>query len=168
MKAAGCALALALLAPPAWAVNKCTGADGRVTFQDAPCAGRGEALDIRPASGMAPPARAQTAPPPPAAAVAPAPAPPAPAAPAVAPARSALERMADRCLDWYKPLLRDPASAYWTEARFEDKRVLRMDLHAKNGFGGVAVRQAACEFDSGRFSADWTKIQAKRLNWSVD
>ena len=27
------------------------GADGRVTFQDAPCAGRGEALDIRPASG---------------------------------------------------------------------------------------------------------------------
>ena len=25
------------LAAPSWAVNKCTGADGKVTFQDAPC-----------------------------------------------------------------------------------------------------------------------------------
>lgn len=30
--------ALALLAAPAWAVNKCTQPDGAVVFQDAPCA----------------------------------------------------------------------------------------------------------------------------------
>ena len=42
--------ALALTAP-SWAVNKCTGADGKVVFQDAPCAGKGEKLDVRPASG---------------------------------------------------------------------------------------------------------------------
>lgn len=28
-----------LAAAPAWAVNKCTGADGKVTFQDTPCTG---------------------------------------------------------------------------------------------------------------------------------
>ena len=48
-------LAVALLmTAPAWAVNKCTGADGKVAFQDAPCAGKGEKLDVRPASGKAP------------------------------------------------------------------------------------------------------------------
>lgn len=30
---------LAALCSPAWAINKCTGPDGRVTFQDAPCTG---------------------------------------------------------------------------------------------------------------------------------
>ncbi|OGB58422.1 MAG: hypothetical protein A2503_10065 [Burkholderiales bacterium RIFOXYD12_FULL_59_19] len=29
---------LAVLCAPAWAINKCTGADGKVAFQDAPCA----------------------------------------------------------------------------------------------------------------------------------
>ncbi|MBX9836009.1 MAG: DUF4124 domain-containing protein [Burkholderiaceae bacterium] len=47
-------LIAALLAAPAWAINKCTGTDGKVSFQDAPCAdGKGEALRIRPASGAA-------------------------------------------------------------------------------------------------------------------
>ena len=45
---AACALALGFLAP-AWAVNKCTGADGKVSFQDAPCVGQGETIDVRPA-----------------------------------------------------------------------------------------------------------------------
>lgn len=35
---------------PAWAVNKCT-IDGKVIFQDAPCIGQGEVLNVRPASG---------------------------------------------------------------------------------------------------------------------
>lgn len=49
-----CALALGCLAP-AWAVNKCTGADGRVSFQDAPCTGQGEKIDVRPAiEGVSP------------------------------------------------------------------------------------------------------------------
>ncbi len=47
------AIALAC-AGPTWAINKCTGPDGKVAFQDAPCAGRGETLDVRPASGRAP------------------------------------------------------------------------------------------------------------------
>ena len=39
------------LGTPAWAVNKCTAADGKVSFQDAPCTGQGEAISIKPASG---------------------------------------------------------------------------------------------------------------------
>jgi hypothetical protein len=43
--------AAALAVSPAWAVNKCTGPDGQITFQDAPCAGKGETITVRPASG---------------------------------------------------------------------------------------------------------------------
>lgn len=39
---------------PVWAINKCTGPSGKVTFQDTPCAGQGEELDVKPASGFAP------------------------------------------------------------------------------------------------------------------
>ena len=46
-------LAAAVLLTPAWAVNKCTGADGKVVFQDAPCSGKGEEIQIKPASGSA-------------------------------------------------------------------------------------------------------------------
>lgn len=42
---------LLLTTAPVWAINKCTGADGKVSFQDAPCLGKGELLDVRPASG---------------------------------------------------------------------------------------------------------------------
>lgn len=45
---AACALALGFLAP-AWGINKCTGADGKVSFQDAPCVGDGEKIEVRPA-----------------------------------------------------------------------------------------------------------------------
>lgn len=45
------AATLALLPLPAAAVNKCTGPDGAIVFQDAPCSGKGETLNIRPASG---------------------------------------------------------------------------------------------------------------------
>ncbi|WP_187305980.1 DUF4124 domain-containing protein [Diaphorobacter nitroreducens] len=162
-----CALALAF---PSWAINKCKGPDGKVVFQDAPCMGQGEKIEVRPASGHTarPPYPASSVP-----TVSQAPAPsPAPAAlPApvpVAPMKSVLESQADQCLAWYRPLLRDPASAYYSEPKFQDKRVLRMTLHATNGFGGVVTRMAACEFDNGKLSAEWTKIQAKRLEWSVN
>ncbi len=48
--------AVLLAASHAWAVNKCTGADGKVSFQDAPCAGtgKGDALTVRPSGGDAP------------------------------------------------------------------------------------------------------------------
>ena len=45
------ATALALLPVPAAAVNKCIWPGGQITFQDAPCVGKGEALTVRPASG---------------------------------------------------------------------------------------------------------------------
>lgn len=36
-----------LMWPQAYAINKCTGADGRVVFQDAVCNGKSETLNIR-------------------------------------------------------------------------------------------------------------------------
>ena len=48
------AAALAGLPGAAVAVNKCVSGDGRVSYQEAPCAGRGGAIDVRPASGAAP------------------------------------------------------------------------------------------------------------------
>ncbi|WP_426306959.1 DUF4124 domain-containing protein [Acidovorax facilis] len=36
-------------AAPTWAVNKCTGADGKVSFQDGPCLGQGEKIEVKPA-----------------------------------------------------------------------------------------------------------------------
>ncbi|WP_255568834.1 DUF4124 domain-containing protein [Comamonas sp. NLF-1-9] len=40
----GCA---ALASANAWAINKCTGPDGKVVFQDLPCAGQGEQMLIK-------------------------------------------------------------------------------------------------------------------------
>ena len=52
------AVAALLLAAgtPTWAVmHKCTQADGRITYQDKPCEnGKGEAIDVRPATGVKP------------------------------------------------------------------------------------------------------------------
>jgi hypothetical protein len=54
MKTQAALLALSCLAvSSAWAINKCTGADGSVVFQDAPCSGKGEQLYVRPSSGVA-------------------------------------------------------------------------------------------------------------------
>ncbi|MBN9411360.1 MAG: DUF4124 domain-containing protein [Burkholderiales bacterium] len=47
-------MVLVAVAGPAVAVNKCEGSDGRTVFQDAPCAGRGETVQVRPAAGAAP------------------------------------------------------------------------------------------------------------------
>lgn len=167
-------IAALLVAAQAWAINKCKTPEGKTVFQDAPCAGEGEKLDVRPAGGHAVRAPATAAPVPVAAAAPPPPAvpaaPPAPApiAPPAAPVKSALEASADTCLAWYKPHLRDPASAYYSGHKFEDKRVLRMDLHAKNGYGGVQILKAVCEFENGRFNEGWTKLQAERLGWKLN
>lgn len=48
IRCVACSLLLVFLAP-AWAINKCTDASGKVSFQDAPCAGRGEKIEARPA-----------------------------------------------------------------------------------------------------------------------
>lgn len=51
-------LALSVNFKEAQAINKCIGADGKVAFQDAPCTGNGEKMDVRPASGHSAPAAA--------------------------------------------------------------------------------------------------------------
>lgn len=53
--------AMLLSAAPAWAINKCTGPDGKTVFQDAPCAGKGGKIEVKPASGNAPVAPAPAA-----------------------------------------------------------------------------------------------------------
>lgn len=47
-------LAALLAATQAQAINKCTAPDGSTVFQDAPCAGKGSSITVRPASGPAP------------------------------------------------------------------------------------------------------------------
>ncbi len=162
-------LGFTVASAPAWAINKCAAPDGKMVFQDAPCAGEGETLDVRLSRGFVVAARTPAPIP---VAMAPMATPvPAVAAPTMAmrfaPTRNLMEVQADKCLAWYKPLLRDPASAYYTEPRFEDKRVMRMTLHAKNGYGGVEVLEAVCEFENGKLSESWTKLQAKRVGWEV-
>lgn len=56
------AVVLPVLCAPAWAINKCTGPDGKVAFQDAPCAGKGEKIEVRPATGASPAPTAAMAP----------------------------------------------------------------------------------------------------------
>lgn len=54
IRCVACALLLGFLAP-AGAVNKCTGPDGKVSFQDEACAGQGEKIEVKPAmQGAAP------------------------------------------------------------------------------------------------------------------
>jgi hypothetical protein len=52
--------AVFLLQSPAWAVNKCTGPGGKVSFQDAPCTGQGDKITVKPASGYVAPTEATT------------------------------------------------------------------------------------------------------------
>ena len=59
---AGAALILLLAHQPASAINKCIGADGKVSFQEQPCPGKGGAIEVKPASGYAPAPAVQAAP----------------------------------------------------------------------------------------------------------
>lgn len=43
----------AVVMVPAFAIIKCVGADGKTVFQDVPCAGQGQKIDVKPASGNA-------------------------------------------------------------------------------------------------------------------
>lgn len=155
--------ALLLAGAPVWAVTKCTGADGRVSFQDTPCgsAAKAESVDVRvhnsvPGLRLPPPAPAPAVPDP-------VPAPPAALWPPP-PSRTPLEVEAEMCLNWYRPLLRDPAGAYYSEAR-KELRVVSITLHGTNGFGGYVARTAACEIHGGRLNESWTRIHAERAGW---
>lgn len=157
-------LALAALAAPAWAIHKCVGPDGRAVFQDAPCAdGRGQRIEVRPASGHAPlraPETAAAAP----AIPAPAAAPPPPAAPTGAPVMDALTRDAETCFRWYAGTLANPRDAYYSRPA-RDKRVVRITMHATNRYGGIVTQEARCEIVNGKLDEGWTKIHAERVKW---
>ena len=57
MKGALFAVFFALVcAGPAAAINRCVGPDGKAVYQDTACAGAGTKIEVRPASGNAPPA----------------------------------------------------------------------------------------------------------------
>jgi hypothetical protein len=148
---------------PAWAVNKCTGADGKVSYQEAPCAGQGGELKIRQQGNQALPVEKKPTIP-----VATPAAPPASAAAVqqpLRPQRSELEIQGDQCLAYYRPKLRDPAGAYVSDLKM-DKTVLTMKMHATNGFGGYVTREVVCEFkQNGELDSDWTKIHAQRIGW---
>lgn len=159
-----CALALACTGASAQ-IFKCPDANGRTVFQQAPCAG-GTSFDVRPASGSAPARPKPVAAP---AGEKPAPiakAPPAPATRAPAPVaqKSELDRDADLCFEWYRPMLRDPRSAYYTEPK-RDKRVVSINVHGTNLYGGIVEQDAACEILDGRLNESWTKIHAERRGW---
>lgn len=47
VKCAAAITVICLLCSPAWAINKCTAADGKVSFQDAPCLGAGQVISTR-------------------------------------------------------------------------------------------------------------------------
>lgn len=71
------------------------------------------------------------------------------------------------CMAWYKPFLRDPRDAYFTNVG-KDKRVLSMDLHATNGYGGYVIKAAVCEIYNGKLNEAWTKTHAKRAGWLTE
>ena len=52
------ATAMLLPATPVWAIYKCLGPDGKVTFQDASCPGQGEEIEVKLPTGPAVPASA--------------------------------------------------------------------------------------------------------------
>lgn len=47
MKIAMLWASLLLAASPAWAINKCTGPDGKVAYQDAPCGNASKAVEVK-------------------------------------------------------------------------------------------------------------------------
>jgi hypothetical protein len=53
LKLAAVLVGILLCTANAFAVNKCTGSDGKISFQDAPCAGKGGAITVTPATGTA-------------------------------------------------------------------------------------------------------------------
>jgi hypothetical protein len=155
------------LASPAWAIYRCTDANGSTVYQDAPCTGPGVVIEVRPATGTIspPPPHAE---PPVAQPAAPTP-PPREPEPAVAPVatKTQLELDADQCLNWYRPRLRDPRGAYYTHPT-RDKRVVTIDLHATNGYGGYVVKAASCEILAGKLNEAWTREHARRGGWAEE
>lgn len=148
-------------------VYKCT-VEGQVVYQAEPCVGKGvsgKEIKIQNTAVVSPaPSVSKVEP------TQEKPAQPSPSAPvvpvqeSVAKPKTQMEREADMCLAWYKPKLRDPKNAYYSDVSKEG-RVLSMSLHATNGYGGYKVSTVACEIHNGSLDEGWTKIHAERANW---
>lgn len=147
-------LAAAALPAAAQQVFKCPGPNGGTVFQQAPCT---DGARVKVAAGNTT-----------AAVRAPDTAAPAQWAPKAAgqiggqvaqETAAALPMLAEKCLDYYRPRLRDPRGAYHTAASL-DKRVLRFDIHATNGYGGYVVKAAACEVMGNDIDASWSAKHA--------
>ena len=148
-------------------IHKCT-VEGQVIYQAEPCVGKGvsgkEVKIQSTALGSSAPPVTKAEP------TQDKPAQPSPSAPVVPIQEAAtkpktqMEREAERCLAWYKPKLRDPKNAYYSDVSKEG-RVLSMSLHATNGYGGFKVSTVACEIHNGSLDEGWTKIHAERAKW---
>lgn len=148
----------------ALAIHKCTGPDGRITFQDQPCVGVGESFTAKPASGHTRAPSTHSALPDKTPKIEEA-SKPSPTQAAPISRRPQLDIDADACLAWYLPKLRDPNGAYYKNPRL-DKRVLTITLYATNGYGGYVSKEAACEILDGRLDDSWTKTHARRGGWT--
>lgn len=150
-------VACAAVVLPVWAVNRCVLADGRVTYQDALCPATAGASQVRLFTPPSDPAGRQRAAADVAAAAKLAKAAEVVPAEAVSlsqavPAQGpgALAALANDCLNYHRPGLRDPAGAYWSGASLDKLDVLRMTLHATNGFGGYVAKGVSCEVRNGQ------------------
>lgn len=144
----------------AQSVNRCL-IDGKQVYQQGPCPTGAQQSKVRVFAG------GEVAPPPSKPAPVAEARPQEPAAPApvdARPVKSALEHEADLCLDWYRGMLRDPRSAYYTDAN-KQGRVLTIDVKATNGFGGFVTKLASCEIKDGSIDDGWTRIHAERKGW---
>ena len=149
--------ACAAVVLPVWAVNRCVLADGRVTYQDALCPATAGASQVRLFTPPSDPAGRQRAAADVAAAAKLARAAEVVPAEAVglnqarpAQGQGSLAGLAGDCLNTIRPSLRDPAGAYWTGASIDRLDVLRMTLHATNGYGGYVTKDVSCEVRKGQ------------------
>lgn len=173
MKIAATGLAMAVLVSPVWAINKCTGKDGKVVYQEMACERTSQSESVRVFAGQGDaPTRPVPAKPMSSSAAEAAPsntaAPQRPAAQEAAslgPQTTASnEEIVSQCLNWYRPRLKNPAGAY-ADGVTRVGSVLHLTVYGTNSFGGYVGKKAACEVKNGQIDNDWTKIHAQRAGW---
>jgi hypothetical protein len=151
-------------------VHKCV-INGQVEYQQEPCAANAKSSNVRYQSAPESTPTVKPAAGAPAPKVEPAAIAPQPKAEPQPPVKTGLERMADACFEWYRPMLRDPRSAYYRNPSFapsiigSNTGLLHLTIYATNGYGGYVDKHAVCEYSSGTLSQDWTQIQSKRSGW---
>ncbi|WP_295951730.1 hypothetical protein [Rhodoferax sp.] len=157
---------LVLVCGQAFAVNKCTAPGGKVTYQTPACPSTGSGQVLNPGRPVVLPDPERLSP------IktnnqADSFAPAVPPNASTAPAASPLDGEAQMCLNFIKPMLKDPGSPYVQDVRKEGT-VLSMSLYAKNTYGGYTSKAASCEIKNSQLDVGWTNIHLKRLGWFTD